>query len=98
MSEMPIAPVAKSQPKAAPQSNDEVLEVYDTYHNCDEIKSFKVIENEITRCEGLVSQLKGFNDELVEALEDRIDTLKFAKESIEGDIKNEFLSPQGYMK
>ena len=45
-----------------------------------------VIDSEIERCNNLISQLKGYNDELVSAIEERIDILQFQKESIEGDI------------
>lgn len=38
------------------------------------------------------------NDEdLKYALEDRIDLLQMTKESIESDIQNEFLTPEGYL-
>ena len=57
-----------------------------------------VIDSEIERCNNLISQLKGYNDELVSAIEERIDILQFQKESIEGDIQNELLTPKGYLK
>ena len=72
--------------KPAPQTTDDILDVYDTYHNPEEIKSVMVIDSEIERCNNLISQLKGYNDELVSAIEERIDILQFQKESIEGDI------------
>lgn len=63
--------------KPPPQTNDEVLDVYDEYHNPEEIKSVMVIDSEIKRCTDIVGQLKGFNEELVNALEERIDILQF---------------------
>ena len=43
-----------------------------------------VIEYEIERCQNLTKLLK--DDDLVNALNDRIDILKYKKESIESDI------------
>ena len=62
VSERPI-PAQQSAPatqnsqglKPAPQTNDEILDVYDTYHNPEEIRSVMVIDSEIQRCNGLIS-------------------------------------------
>ena len=50
-----------------------------------------VIEREVQRCTDLIQNVG--NDDLKYALEDRIDVLNYTKESIEGDIQNEFLTP-----
>lgn len=44
-----------------------------------------VIEKEIERCKEILPTLKG-NQELQEAMEDRIDILKMKAESIQSDI------------
>ena len=54
-----------------------------------------VLQNEIARCEGLLGSVS--DPETKMALEERIEILKFQKESIEGDVASEFLTPQQYL-
>ena len=72
--------------KALPQTNDELFEIYDEFHNAEEIKSVMVLDHEMKRCTDLITNLKGYNDDLVTALEERIDVLGFQKWSIESDM------------
>ena len=49
-----------------------------------------VIENEMQRCRGLLDGLA--DDDLVTALQDRLDILEMSKDSLMSDIQNEFLT------
>jgi len=66
-------------------STDEILDTYDKYHAADEIKAMSVIEYEIKRNEDLMKTM-GSDSEMVAALEDRIDCLKFTQESLTSDF------------
>ena len=55
-----------------------------------------VIEKELERCAGLKGAVT--DEDLIFALEERIDIIQMAKESIEGDIGGGLLTPQGYCK
>lgn len=72
-----------------------ILEIYETFHNADEIKSMTVIEKELARCEQILPTLT--DDDLTYAMEERIEVLKMTAESTQSDIQNEFLTPQGYL-
>jgi hypothetical protein len=73
---------------------DEIVEVYEKYHNSDPIKSFIVIGNEIERVGELLKTEK--NSTLVDYFKARIELLEFNKESIENDVGNELMTMEDY--
>ena len=44
-----------------------ILEIYDKFHNAEEIQSYEVIEKELERCKNIAKTLD--NDEMIEAME-----------------------------
>ena len=80
-----------------PATNEGILDVYEKYHNYEDIKAVSVMEKEVARCKDLIGML-GENTELIDALEDRIEALNLQKGSITSDIQNGFVTPQGYLK
>jgi hypothetical protein len=54
-----------------------------------------VIETEMKRCKEIVPTLT--DDDLIEAMEDRIDVLQMTADSISSDIQNEFLTQNAYL-
>lgn len=93
----PEQPRVKKPQRDPPLTNEGVIEVYETWHNPEKYEAVSVIEKEIERCEGLIDMLEG-NEQLQNALKDRVEVLEMQKESITSDIQNGFMSPQAYLE
>ena len=64
----------KPQPKApVKQKQLSTIEIYDKYHDCEEMNSIKVVEYELDRCKTLSTNIEDVA--LVDALKNRIDML-----------------------
>lgn len=85
----PVQPVVTMDAQA-------LIDIYEQYHDPEKIQSMAVIENEMSRCRGLVDGLT--DDDLIAALQDRLDILEMSKDSIMSDIQNEFLTPAQYLQ
>jgi hypothetical protein len=54
------------------------IEIYDKYHDCEEMNSIKVVEYELERCKTLSTNVE--DDALIDALENRIDMLEIKQD------------------
>jgi 3-dehydroquinate dehydratase len=68
-----------------------IEEIYEVYHNAEEMICMSVIEKEIERCTKLMNTLK--DQDMKYAMEGRVDVLKMTQESTQSDFQNEFLTP-----
>ena len=67
------------QPKpAAKQKQLSLIEIYDKYHEVEEMNSIKVVEYELERCKTLSTNVD--DDALIDALENRIDMLEIKQD------------------
>ena len=82
--------------KIQPKLKMSIVDIYEKFHNPEQIQSMMVIENEVERCKGLLKKVT--DEDLATALEERIDILEMAAESIKNDVANEFLTPEGYLQ
>ena len=57
---------------------DELIEIYEKYHDPDKIQSVAVLEHEIARCKKIKDGSQ--SEELVEELQNRIEILEMAKQ------------------
>ena len=71
-------------PSKQPKLQLSIIEIYEKYHNAEEVKSMAVIEKEVTRCEELAANVA--DDDIADALEERIDVLRMTQDSIGSDI------------
>ena len=68
-----------SQPKpAAKQKQLSLIEIYDKYHDVEEMNSIKVVEHELERCKTLSTNVE--DEALIDALENRIDMLEIKQD------------------
>ena len=89
-------PSKEKQMPAPPKLSMPITEIYDKFHNPEQIQSMMVIENEVERCKDLLKKVR--EEDLATALEERIEILEMAAESIQNDVANEFLTPEGYLQ
>jgi len=73
-----------------------IIEIYEKFHDPEQIQSMMVIEKEVERCKGLLKKVT--DEDLATALEERIEILEMSAESIQNDVANEFLTPEGYLQ
>ena len=86
--------IAPKVPVKKTLTPDEIIQVYEDYHNSDPVKSFIVIQKEIERVEEILKTEK--DSSLVDYFKARIEMLEFNKESIENDVGNGLMSMEDY--
>jgi hypothetical protein len=57
-----------------------IIEIYEKFHDPEQIQSMMVIEKEVERCKGLLKKVT--DEDLATALEERIEILEMSAESI----------------
>ena len=57
-----------------------IIEIYEKFHDPEQIQSMMVIEKELERCKGLLKKVT--EEDLATALEERIEILEMSAESI----------------
>ena len=89
-------PEEQKVPAAAAKPQLSVLEIYEKFHDVDSLKAMSVIEHETERCQKLMPTIQ--DPDMAGEMEVRIEALQMAKESIESDIQNGMLTPEGYFE
>lgn len=60
-----------------------MVEIYDKYHDVEEMNSIKVVEHEMERCKQLSTSVE--DESLIDALENRIEMLEIKQDQIMAD-------------
>ena len=60
-----------------------MVEIYDKYHDVEEMNSIKVVEHEMERCIKLSTSVE--DESLIDALENRIEMLEIKQDQIMAD-------------
>ena len=89
-------PQEKEKSQTKPKLKMSIIEIYEKFHDPEQIQSMMVIEKEVERCKGLLKKVT--DEDLATALEERIEILEMSAESIQNDVANEFLTPEGYLQ
>ena len=89
-------PSEKDKSQTKPKLKMSIIEIYEKFHDPEQIQSMMVIEKEVERCKGLLKKVT--DEDLATALEERIEILEMSAESIQNDVANEFLTPEGYLQ
>ena len=89
-------PSDKDKSQTKPKLKMSIIEIYEKFHDPEQIQSMMVIEKELERCKGLLKKVT--DEDLATALEERIEILEMSAESIQNDVANEFLTPEGYLQ
>ena len=89
-------PQEKDKSQTKPKLKMSIIEIYEKFHDPEQIQSMMVIEKEVERCKGLLKKVT--DEDLATALEERIEILEMSAESIQNDVANEFLTPEGYLQ
>ena len=72
----------KPKPPAKPKQLS-AQDIYDKYHDVDEMNCMKVLEHELSRCKELSTNVE--DDTLVDALENRIEMLEIKQDQVMAD-------------
>ena len=76
-------PKKVAAPKVQPKKQLSVVEIYDKYHDVEEMNSIKVVEHEMERCKQLSTSVE--DESLIDALENRIEMLEIKQDKIMAD-------------
>ena len=82
--------------KAVGNTNDEDdIELEDKYHDVDSMESVSAIDQEVDYLTKLVKTIKDKDER--DFYNDKVDSLKFKKSTIESNIENGYVTPQTYI-
>ena len=82
--------------KVVGNANDEDdIELEDKYHDVDSMEAVSVIDHEVEYLTKLAKSTKDKDER--DFYNDKIDSLKFKKSTIETNIENGYVSPQAYI-
>jgi hypothetical protein len=82
--------------KAVGSANDEDdIELEDKYHDVDSMESVSAIDQEVDYLTKLVKTIKDKDER--DFYNDKVDSLKFKKSTIESNIENGYVTPQTYI-